>query len=69
MAVVCISLLDGHLGTKRLETFKSREASSATTSHMGSVLTNKVVRTQPDGQRVVVICRMECIRVGLRDCF
>jgi hypothetical protein len=39
MAVVCIILVDGHPGTKRLETLK-REASSATISHMGSVLTN-----------------------------
>jgi hypothetical protein len=47
----------------------SREASSASTSHMGSASTNKVARTQLDGQRVVDDDRMERVQVGLRDCF
>jgi hypothetical protein len=64
----CITLVDGHPGTKRLETFLSR---SFQCSHMAYGLCldrlsceNSARRTEGGSDD-----RMERVRGGLRDCF
>ena len=66
---LCISLVDGHPGTKRFEMSNVEKLQVQPLGNMGSAMIIQVARTQPYGQLVVVFDRLERVHFGLREGF